>query len=348
MNNQLKPIKYKKAYEDIITNQITVWMWTNIFQECFAILKNDTIMNDSSIIRDAIIRGVIRYENDAFYSNTHIGIKLAQELEAIGAKYSKSRKAWVIARNKLTPQIIWAIETVDAKTFAKIQAIKGFLDYQLANIDKILAKLTFDTAVKSIMADLQKRVYANAKAHKIELITPKIDDFTADEIAKNYTNNLEFWIKDWTEEEIIKMRSVVGTMSIEGKSIRTIEDYLTKEFGVSQRKARFLARNESAIASTSYLVAKYQAEGFTSFIWHTNIDGRERLLHKELNGHTFRFDNPPIIDERTGEKGLPSQTYNCRCSFSPVADKEWFENRKKLFMKKNSLFGKIKNALHIA
>ena len=198
------------------------------------------------------------------------------------------------------------------------------------------------------MADLQKRVYANAKAHKIELITPKIDDFTANEIAKNYTENLDFWIKNWTEQEIIKMRNVVGQMSINGKSIKTIEDYITKEFGIAQRKARFLARNESAIASTSYLVAKYQAEGFESFMWHTNIDGRERPLHKQLNGKTFRFDNPPIIDERTGERGLPSQTYNCRCSFSPIADDAWLKNRKKLYKAQNSLFNKVKEFLKIA
>jgi len=90
--NELQPIKYKKAYEDIISKQITVWMWSNIFKECFDILKNDTIMNDSSILRDAIIRGILRYENGAFYSNTHVGIKIAQELDSIGAKYSKSKK----------------------------------------------------------------------------------------------------------------------------------------------------------------------------------------------------------------------------------------------------------------
>lgn len=309
--NELTPIKYKKAYEDIITNQIVVWMWANIFKECFDILKNDTIMNDSSIIRDAIIRGILRYENGAFYSNTHVGIKIAQELESIGAKYSKSKKCWTISKDKLPNNITWAIETVKAKTYAKVQAIKGFLDYQLAHINEVIGKLTFDTAVKAIMSDLQKRVYANAKKHKIELITPKIDDFRANEIVKNYTNNLDFWIKDWTEQEIVQMREVVGQMSIEGKSVKSLEEYLIKQFGVSQTKARFLARNETAIATTSYLVSKYQSEGFTKFKWHTTLDGRERELHKELNNQIFRFDNPPIIDQRTGERGLPGETYNC-------------------------------------
>ena len=103
-----------------------------------------------------------------------------------------------------------------------------------------------------------------------------------------------------------------------------------------------MARNESAIATTSYLEAKNKEEGMTEFRWHTNIDGRERPLHKELHGQIFRFDNPPIIDERTGEKGLPAQTYNCRCTFSPVINKEFWENRRKLYKAKNSLLNKLK------
>lgn len=344
----LKPIKYKKAYEDLIVNQITIWMYSNIFQECFAILRNDVIENDNSIIRDAILRGILRYENNAFYSNIHIGVRIAKELESLGAKYSKTKKAYVLSKDKLPTSIIWAIDTVKAKTFAKTTAIKAFLDYQLANIDKITAKMIFNTAVKSIMTDLQKRVYSNAKLYKIELITPKLDDFTNNEIAKNYTENMQFWIKNWTEEEIIKMRNTVGKLAIEGKSIKTIEDYLIKEFGSSQKKARFLARNESAIASTSYLAAKYKAEGFTHYKWITNIDGRERPLHHDLNGQIFSFDNPPIIDERTGEKGLPSQTYNCRCTLAPIANKEWLENRKKLYKAQNSIINKFKRLVKIA
>ena len=98
-------------------------------------------------------------------------------------------------------------------------------------------------------------------------------------------------------------------------------------------KAIFLARNETAIATTSYLMSKYQDEGFTHYKWKTNLDGRERLLHKELNGKIFAFNDPPVIhiDKKTGkeQRGLPSQTYNCRCLMIPVFNKEFLENRRK-------------------
>ena len=129
-----------------------------------------------------------------------------------------------------------------------------------------------------------------------------------------------------------------------------------QSFTKSAKHAKFLARNETAMATTSYLVAKYKSEGITSFIWNAIIDGRERPLHgnkgdknslgewhKGLNGQIFRFDEPPIIDIRTGQRGLPGQTYNCRCTMTPVINKEFWENRKKLYKKKNGLLNILKN-----
>ena len=348
----LKPIKCKKKYEDIIASKIIVWLWVNFYQECFRILKSGTVLNDSNIIREAIMSGKIQYENGAFKGKFTNAI--SAELEKLGARYSKYQKAYLIAKESLPTNILWAIDTAKALAFAKSNAITKYLLAQLAKIDKLVQKLVFSEAVNSIMKNLQDRVYKNARQHKIELITPKLDDFMQDEIAKRYTNNLNFWIKNFVTEKIPEMRSEVAKLAIKGASTKTIAEYINKEFGIDQRHAKFLARNESAIATSSYLAAKYTSEGFTHFKWHTIVDGRERDLHRELgkpennkygiNGkNIFRFDEPPIIDERTGQRGLPSQTYNCRCSFAPVITKEFLENRRKMFKANNSIVEKIKS-----
>lgn len=344
---ELKPIEYKRAYKKIIADKIINWFWETFFKECFKILASNTVYNDSDVIRNALEQGLLYYQDGAFYSATgRFRNELAKELENLGARYSKYRKAYLLEKSKVPTEILWAIDTVKANIGLKVGAIQGFLTNQLNNLPDEVKKLTFDTAVNQIMLDLQERVYKNAKDRKIDLITPKLTDFRANEIANNYTNNLDFWIKNWTPERITKMREAVGQMAIDGKSIKTISEYIKKEFGVSARKADFLARNESAIATTSYLSAKYKDEGFTHFKWHTNIDGRERPLHKELNGQIFPFNNPPIIDERTGQKGLPAQTYNCRCTFSPVVNKEFWQRRKQIYIenkKKHNFWEKIKD-----
>lgn len=343
---ELKPIKYNKRYDDLITKEIIFWFWENIFKECFAILKNNTVYNDNNIIISAIQRGLIYYKDGVFYSKSgRFSSQLSIELEKLGAKFSKFRGGYILDKSKIPTDIISSIEINKVNLLSKIDAIKLFLTQQLNTLKS--KKIVFDDIVNKIMLNLQERVYKNAKEHKIELITPKLDDFRENEIAERYTNNLDFWIKNWTEENIIKMREKVGKMAINGQSQKDVIQYLMKEFEVSKRKAEFLARNETAIATTSYLQAKYKEEGFTHFKWHTNIDGRERPLHRKLNNMVFSFDNPPIIDERTGQRGLPGETYNCRCTFSPVVTKEFWQNRRKLFKANNSLLKKIKDFIHV-
>lgn len=344
---ELKPIKYKRAYEKLIADRIINWMWETFFKEALEILQGNTVYNSSDVIRNALETGVIYYQDGAFYSRSgRFRNEIAKELELLGAKYSKYRKAYLFEKSKLPMELLGAIDTIKATTVEKVLLLQGYLSNQLGTLTDKAKKLVFDTAVEQIMQDLQDRVYKNAQEKKIELITPKLTDFRANDIAKNYTNNLDYWIKNWTEDRIIKMRTAVGQMAIDGKSTKTIAEYIQHEFGVSARHAKFLARNETAMATTSYLAAKYKSEGITEFKWWTNLDGRERPLHKELNGKVFRFDNPPIIDERTGEKGLPAQTYNCRCTMTPVINKEFWENRKKLYKAQNSLFNRLKGIIN--
>lgn len=345
---ELKPLSYKRQYEKAIATKIVVWLWANIFKECLVILDDKTVINDSNIIIEALNNGSIYYQNDAFYSTTgKFNNALSKELERIGAKYSQYRKAYLLDKSKVSMEILSAIDMIKAKTANKVLALKTFLDFQLGELNKKEKEIVFNELVEKIMLNLQDRVYQNAKNKKIEFITPKLTDFRANEIANNYTNNLNFWIKNWTEETIIRMRDRVSQMSIDGKSRQDIAEYISKEFGISQRHSMFLARNETAIATSSYLQAKYKEEGFSEFRWITNIDGRERPLHKQLNKKIFRFDNLPIIDEKTGQKGLPGETYNCRCTFSPVASKEFWENRKKLFEKQNNISTKIKELFNV-
>lgn len=343
---ELKPIPYKKQYEQIITNKIIVWLWANIFKECLVILEENTVINDSNTILAALETGSIYYQDGAFYSKTgRFSNKISKELEKLGAKYSKYRKAYLIDKSKVPIEMLGAIDMMKAKTAGKVLALQAFLDFQLGELNKKERNIIFDGIVNKIMMNLQERLYKNAEQHKIELISPKLTDFRADEIAKRYTDNLNFWIKNWTGENITRMRSVVGQMAIEGRSRQDVADYIMKEFGISQRHAMFLAKNETAIATTSYLQAKYKEEQIIFFRWKTNIDGRERPLHKQLNNKIFRFDNPPIIDERTGQTGLPGETYNCRCTMAPIIDKEFFERRRKLYKANNSFLQKIKNLI---
>ena len=104
----LTPIDYNKQIENKIASRISEWIYDNIFAGIFDILKisNRVYNANTDIIQNAIIQGKIYYQNGAFYSYTkRFNNEIARELENIGAKYSKYRKAYVISENKLPTNI---------------------------------------------------------------------------------------------------------------------------------------------------------------------------------------------------------------------------------------------------
>ena len=323
----MKPIKPKKEYDYLIANIISKWQYDVIYGPILKILKDNVVLNDTQILIHAIQSGTIWYQDGAFYSSSgRFPNNLSLELEKLGAKYSRYGRCYRISKKKLSPDILWYIESINAGTLERIALINEVFKNVSTNIEKELNKIVFEEAVESIFYNLQERLEKNYKEYKIETITPTLTDRRAKEISENYINNLKFWIKEWEPQQISKMREQVFQMAVKGKSRQTIADYLQNQFKITDRKkALFLARNETTIATTSYLSSKYQEDGFTHFKWITNMDGRERPLHRKLNGKVFPFNDPPIIyeDEKKGiiQRGLPGETYNCRCSFIPVTEK---------------------------
>lgn len=325
----LKPIKPLLSFDNAIAQRIINWEWQWYYKPILDVLKPNEVINDNNIIYEALRSGQLYYQNGGFYSKSgRFSNNIAKELEKMGARYSRYARSYRIAQDKLPNNLIWTIETINAKTYSDVVAASQIMIKTLGNLDEVIKNLKLTDIAEEMILNLEKRVNDNLKANKIETIAPKMTDFRAREFAKNYTENLEFYIKKWQPEEIIKMREKVGQMALDGESRITIANYIKVQFKVSQRKAKFLARNESKLAVTEYLKAKYQEEGSEEFIWYTSNDERVREDHKELHGKTFRYDNPPIIDKRTGRRGLPGEDYGCRCTFVPVFSKQLIASRK--------------------
>lgn len=312
----LEPIKYNEKIEKEITQKIIDFFYIELFKPIEDIIKlsNKVYNAKTTLLQEEIIKGNIYYQNGAFYSKRdRFSNAVAKELEKIGAKYSKWRKAYVISQDKLNMELLWAIDTEKARTEATVSAIIEFLALKQTELPKLTDEIIFGELVNQMFLDLQKRLYDNVKKKKIALVSPMLDDFRLQEIHKNYVDNLHFWIKNFAETETVKMRETILQMVLDGKSTKTIANYIQQRYGINKRKALFLARNENALASGSYLYAKYKSEGFKYFRWLTAGDERVRKHHKELGLKTnnkfginqsniYEFDNPPIINEKTQQK----------------------------------------------
>lgn len=104
-----------------------------------------------------------------------------------------------------------------------------------------------------------------------------------------------------------------------GRGMADLVPTLERMGGISKRRAALIARDQTSKATTALNKARMKSMGVKQFEWLHSGGGKEpRKLHLAFNGRIFSLDDPPVIDERTGERGYPGQLINCRCRMVPV------------------------------
>jgi SPP1 gp7 family putative phage head morphogenesis protein len=86
---------------------------------------------------------------------------------------------------------------------------------------------------------------------------------------------------------------------------------------VTVNRATLIARTETAKAQSAIMQVRAKWVGSERYIWHTVRDGRVRPEHRELEGTTQRWDDPPVA-EANGERHHPGNFPNCRCYAEPL------------------------------
>ena len=321
----LKPIREKRRHEEVIYRRIKQFFDELLFDFMKEVLKDNRLENALDL-RTLLRRGDVVYENGVFKFERPISNKVAKELEQMGAKWSKARNGYVIAPKKLPVLIAQTVAEVNIYNAEKVKQIQNYLNNVQDNKDFAYNRLNFDVEVEKIGTDLDRQFAESVKP--VLEIAPKMTDFQKSEIAKNYTNNLAFYIRKFADEEIVKLRQELQPLVMAGYRAESLEKIIKKREGISARKAKFLARQETRLLVAEYTKNRMKQAGITRFRWRTVLDGRERPEHKALNGRIFSWSEPPIIDARTGETGYPSQAFNCRCWAEPVIEWTTLNNAK--------------------
>ena len=109
---------------------------------------------------------------------------------------------------------------------------------------------------------------------------------------------------------------------IEGGRADEISGLIMAIGGVTKARANTIARTEISKASTIFTQARAEALGSDGYIWRSSEDEDVRDRHKELNGKFFKWDDPPIADEKSGIRAHAGCIWNCRCYPEPVIPEE--------------------------
>lgn len=199
------------------------------------------------------------------------------------------------------------------------------------------------TELKQQLEDLSKEAFDNAPKYEINDVAL---DEQAKKIAEDYTYNMQYWVKKWEAKNIIKMREDVLEMVQKGYRQPQIQEYFEKRWNIGKNKAAFLAKNESHLAGSVIKKTQYEKLGSNRFKWGRSSAREKRELHKHYYDKVFYFDDPPIIDEKLGEKGLPRQIWNCLCHMRVVVPTlDEVVERQRTVQNQKTILGRIRNAV---
>lgn len=326
----LTPIRMKPSYFDELEREIQNIFFKAFYEplnRIFRTYHQDEIMNETpDPIASAIITGQIYYKEDGFVGK--FNSKTSKKLKELGAKFDSRSKKWKLARGKVSMQVNIAIAQADMMYKELAGDVLKSIEQANVRVDTLLrsqnSKLeaTYEKTVNKINADITDTL-------KKVGIVPNYSIQDMKQLARSYTENLEFYIKKWTDKNILKLRKDVMANTLAGRRAESLVQLIMTNYGSSKEKAKFLARQETSLSMAAIRQQRYEKAGIKKYKWSTSHDERVRPQkgkglnpfgnnHRILDGTVHEWSKPPIVDRETGRTANPGQDYNCRCVAIPI------------------------------
>lgn len=309
------PLRLKDQYFVPIEAEIVRLFADVIYRPLLFAIKNPNaeFMNAGSALFDAIVNGTVYWQDGHFKGN--FNSQITKELRAIGAMYNPASRSWSLTRELIPTDLRFAQAGADQRYDNLRHAFLRTLNN--ANIDSIdslsRTKEEYGKAINWMEDDFQKSL----RAITIEV---KLTDAQRGIISQQWGQNLDLYIKDWASQNILALRESVQANAFAGRRSVDMIEMLKANYGVSQRKAKFLARQETSLLLSKFRETRYRDVGSNRYKWSTSHDQRVRHDHEELHNNIYSWDLPPITNRHTGKRNNPGEDFGCRCVAIPVFD----------------------------
>ena len=98
-----------------------------------------------------------------------------------------------------------------------------------------------------------------------------------------------------------------------GARVETLARRIQDESGATASRAALIARDQVLKFNSQVTREQHLAAGVTAYEWSTSQDERVRDSHAALDGQIIQYDDPPVVDEKTGRTAHAGDDFQCRC-----------------------------------
>lgn len=269
-----------------------------------------------SAVARALSDGEIAFSNGVFSGKFSAAI--SKELRKLGGRWVTTDNTWRLPEASLTQDIRLAISTSEARFQERVTTINKKLVQFLP--EKIADNLELGDIFSALIWKTDRNI---SKTLSGISVLPELSAEGRKRLAAEWSANMNFWITDFTQKEIKRLRQEIIDATYSGKRYDKIVEIIHKSYGVTYGKAKFLARQETSLLVTKLKEVRYTESGIQEYKWGCVAGSKNhpvRPAHKRLEGKVFRWDTPPITSEpdEPVRRNNPGQDFNCRCFARPI------------------------------
>ena len=235
--------------------------------------------------------------------------------------YSLTKQLKHLIKTVLVPAIPSMIDEVerkmpnDSRNDSYLESIQGIILF----IGQTMKGKVDETKLRAAFIGEEIQIFNKRQSGKLNHSIFGFDIFVDEPWLKDQLELFAFQnaqlIENITEKGIERAAQIVERGLQQGLRFTDMTASIQSTFGITDRHARLIARDQTQKLNSSLTKLRQQEVGVEEYVWSTSLDERVRSTHKKNEGKTFRWDTPPPVT------GHPGHDINCRCVALPVLDK---------------------------
>lgn len=328
----LPPQRLRPAYYADVAEQLRDVFWQIVYAPVVAILQAATGqaagLENAEVNRAlqlALRRGEIQYKDGVFTGAFEAAT--SGPLRDLGADFDLRAGVFRLPE--------WAVpawvKAEAALAQAKAARVHAALTRQLEATKARLGELKFELDPTEPVAAIEAGFQTTAEALGVETSLPPA---ARARMEKRYVEQVRPYVSEATAGFIDDLHAAVSDNAAGGYRYDHLVAEIEAQAGVSRRKARFLARQETSLFMAAYRQERFAASGVRRYKWSNSHDARVRPApsltpaqkrhagdHRVLDGKIFYYTTKAPAQFMSSRKPCnPGEDFQCRCVDLPVLE----------------------------
>lgn len=214
----------------------------------------------------------------------------------------------------LSHSVVERAQKMKAEAYDRMVDYMGFLGSQEAR--KVVDEVNIDREVGLYIDRVKKEI--RSSVGDIEEFDNQIK---WDEYVSQLVDNIKQQVAGAGVFEVERFKTR-GVELLEGANTQDMENWFGTRYAgaVVERRVDIRVESEAKMCQVQAMGWFLPEGGFQYYVWTTKKDSKVRPDHARLEGRIINWNDPPVVDLRSGRRAHPGGDYNCRCQVAPLRE----------------------------